>query len=384
MSMMAESNSNGMEITSITQLSDFFQRFESIDVSKLIESITYNVESQTVIIQLANLLRTEAERISRHRSEPREDNELKRLSEHYRTRYPELVEHFRNWKPCREELVQTSNTYADTIDRNYTVVSSFRILTSVADIFGTIMQFQQSNSSWSKFALENASAFGLMSLFIEMTLSKQMHIKARKIIKKDQELFQHMKNYFKQTEELDRAVKSFFPYGIDEDLVRQIDKSSATSDEYSKLFMSIVASNVKKNVSLFRDLDFLDKADKFSTSEVGLQWFHKVTLQDNPVLYECLKSDLGDEINKILSTSIEKPEIFIDASILMSSRIRFKILLNAITIFSALSNLWNDCNSEDSGALRSLADKSKKELDAMKTIIRLLKPSGVEVDDVLQ
>lgn len=75
--------------------------------------------------------------------------------------------------------------------------------------------------------------------------------------------------------DLDDAVKTFFPYGIDQKLALKIHKSAENSDEYSKIFMSVIASNAKNDIKLIKDKEFLDNADMFSTSEVGVKWYRK-------------------------------------------------------------------------------------------------------------
>lgn len=90
--------------------------------------------------------------------------------------------------------------------------------------------------------------------------------------------FKHICIYifrFKQTDELDATVRSFFPYGIDKDVVKKIHISSDNFDDYQKIFIAVVTSNVKQNVKLFKNKEFLDTAERFATSEAGKLWFHK-------------------------------------------------------------------------------------------------------------
>lgn len=51
--------------------------------------------------------------------------------------------------------------------------------------------------------------------------------------------------------------------------------SSDNFDDYQKIFIAVVTSNVKQNVKLFKNKEFLDTAERFATSEAGKLWFHK-------------------------------------------------------------------------------------------------------------
>ena len=74
---------------------------------------------------------------------------------------------------------------------------------------------------------------------------------------------------------MDATVRSFFPYGIDNEEVKKIHTCSENFDDYQKIFIAVVTSNVKRNVKLFKNKDFLNTAERFATSEAGKLWFHK-------------------------------------------------------------------------------------------------------------
>lgn len=204
-----ENGNNGRNINlffflfqTFNQLTEFFQQFDEHEARNVIQSITYNVASQTFVIKIRDLLRREEENIEANRTQARapEKNwaaeEIRKLSSSFAHKFPQLLQHYRAWVPFRKDLIKETKTCADKLERNFTFMSVSRIFTSSADLFGTWRRRMGSTSSLVQLALENARAFNFVTHFLQMTLSKQMHYKIAKLLEEDQELFQPIKQWY--------------------------------------------------------------------------------------------------------------------------------------------------------------------------------------------
>lgn len=176
-----------------------FQRLEEADVFNIVDTITFDTKSQTIIFHLQRLLGERAEEVDRQHSgdDDTADGKIKKLSEAYKLKYPELLEHFKEWKPDRKNLLDLLGKSSDNLERNSSIVSGFRIFTSAADIFGTLMQYKGfSDYSIANLLMENASVCGVLALFCEIVMSKKIHADVKEAIKRDQESFEKIVQWF--------------------------------------------------------------------------------------------------------------------------------------------------------------------------------------------
>lgn len=111
----------------------------------------------------------------------------------------------------------------------------------------------------------------------------------------------------------------------------------------------------------------------------------RVLLENDHYSVHALNSTLCDEIHTLSQISpTENKELYVDACRALSSTVKMKVLLNTITIISAWSNLWLGDKPQQSDIFEKLLKASGEELEKIQSIVRLLKPSGSQIDDVLK
>lgn len=175
-----------------------FQRLEEADVFNIVNTITFDTNSQTIIFHLQSLLERADEVHRRHSGDDdTPDGKIKKLSEAYKLKYPELLNHFKEWKPIRQNLLRLLGKSSDKLERNSSFVSGFRIFASAADILGTVMQYKGvSEYSLANLLMENASVCSVLALFFEINRSKKIRGNVKEAIKKDQESFEKIRQWF--------------------------------------------------------------------------------------------------------------------------------------------------------------------------------------------
>lgn len=376
-------NVMNVAIPAYLNLNDLLQNTEEAEVITMVHSVAFDSGAQDFMKLLLTLIDTQKRF---NRAGGVNESKFGNLSKTFKKKYPELVNHYKNWKPCREELIRILNKSSQNLEKCSTYTSAFRILTSAADILGTtLLNKGESTFSLPKLLMENASTYGIFALVFEKIISKKIHKDVKNAIVKDQDLFENITQWFGQTKELDKAIRNFFPYGIDKELVKKIHANADNLKDYHQLFMSILASNVQQDVKLFKDTEFLHNAGRVASSEVGKVWFYKVILENDPCVVHCLNSTLCEEIQElqVRVSPIENREMCVDAVRLLSNTVKMKVILNLMTIISAGSNIWLGDRPEEANTFQKLSDKTKNELKQIRNIIRLLKPADFS-DGILE
>lgn len=140
--------------------------------------------------------------------------------------YDDLLYFIGMWEPTRMELLQMLADSGRELNKISKWCTVGRLMGSTIDTLGTVGGLYFPESRYSTFALRTATSFGLLALFstiTEMKISKDIYYDLVTLVHKDQELFAPIQLWYRQTEELERAMKNIFPFDITESIVKEFD-----------------------------------------------------------------------------------------------------------------------------------------------------------------
>lgn len=204
---------------------------------------------------------------------------LENLSPRYRDRYQVLLNRVATWKPRREASILNLTTFINKLDWNFKASTMVRLLSSTVDASGSVAGLLfRSEAAWATHALNGASFLGLcglVSTVAEVEMSKRILDEVSDIIEKDHTLLQPILSWFEESEDLDAAVQGLFPYGIDKNIVQEIQADAAEVDQHLQIFKAVLLSNVRRENELLDNKDFLHSLNLFSRSEVAPLWWNR-------------------------------------------------------------------------------------------------------------
>ncbi|XP_054706924.1 uncharacterized protein LOC129216732 [Uloborus diversus] len=366
-------------------LKEFIERLNEDEIQRYVSSITYDIETQQIFIQLSQKYLKTADDLEATRTANAgiraASSRLSSLSKQFKETYPILLRAFQKWSPCRQKLIMISKSGATSLERNSKWLSSLRLVCSFVDLAGTLAEvvLRNGQSPWSDFASTTASSFGflgILSTMVEMGISRRIHSRLTKAVRADQKHFEPVKEWFEQTSALESAVKDFFPYGIDKNLVKKIESSMSSIDKNVKICLTAVISKAQKDIRLVKDEKLWQNADLFSRSEAAELWWNKVIMEDQPMFRESLISFLEEDIRQTrmyLSTTTQYYRL-LEARNFIRISTRAKVLLIIGNMISAAMHLFDDDLSEISEAFRELGQGTEKELRAIESVVEQLKP----------
>ncbi|XP_035216249.1 uncharacterized protein LOC118189700 [Stegodyphus dumicola] len=359
-------------------LTDLLQKLDETDISSFLNYLDSHSTSR--VEKIHSLLEHKDEVVSRIGPQTEIARRvLQQLEQRHVTEYNRFLRQVQKWKPLRLKLLTSLREAADIIDRDCKLTTVARLSSTTIDIVGSVFGlFLNSESKWKSEVFKAASISGAFGLFFTVLEVQRTHSKLTEIlscIEEDKIAFKPIASWLRDSEELDAAIQSLFPYGIDKSLVREIHYSAAKLDGYLKFFKAGLLSNVRKNRNLIKDVDFLNSLKLFAESEVASIWWDSVFFRNDPIQLDFARMITQFEFGQasgIIMQSI--PALPLEQQRLGSLPVIGRIGLNLLTVIETFRDLRQGAKSKYAYALRKIMTEMQNEFDSITNLVLHLKP----------
>ncbi|XP_015909247.1 uncharacterized protein [Parasteatoda tepidariorum] len=305
-------------------------------------------------------------------------DELKYL---FDERFRILLKRVEDWKLVRIPLIKKIEDYIESLDKNFKLSSIARLVGSTTDVVGSVGGLLMSSDS-AKYAFNIASACGLLGIFAtvaEITSSKKILDDVNDSIEEDYKSLDLIVKWFHGNEDLDFAVQDsrIFPYGVDKDIALQVQEASHELEDYMKVFVSALASNVRKDSDILEDIDFLHGLQMFTWSNVARLWWNRIIFRKHPITLDLNRMMLQMEFGQMQSLVLQSiPSLPLEQQRLTSLPVAGRIMLNCLTIYDSMFYIRQGAKSLHSDKLRKLLKEMKRELRTIDSLIERMKPAN--------
>ncbi|CAL1263001.1 unnamed protein product [Larinioides sclopetarius] len=390
--------------TSITcqlqPLEDLFEDYEGYTQLRIIANAgLQDPVSRKFIVNIANLLATFYDN---HKIEFRDKEFSDRLSESawkYKED-PELVRHFSNWCTSRKELIRITNSAAEDLDQQLFIVNIARMFGSFVEILnslnlGIYQKFCSIIASYCynispklgfiiECALELAPHLrfmGFASSFFDILRSQLVISRVVNAIKNDEDMFTSLKEWCDETKKLDDSVQKLFPYGINKDITKNIEKAVKDLGKEEKIFTATVLSNVKEDPLIYKNGKFLVEVFLFCRSDAAKDWYKRLITGASPADLEygmlCLRNQLqqleGEYADSATKLEMGKSTVNQMENITKNSirSILGRIVvcsMSGMSIYCCYGNMRAGSKHRYSDTLRELSKNAQSLLNAMEKI----------------
>jgi len=298
------------------------------------------------------------------------------------------------WSAKRREMIEIARISAGKLDDSFITATVGRLLGSSIDLLHNIDSiFEQKITGFLTDLAFNVSptfglvsqAFcysvpylahlGLVSSFGDILNSKFILRGVLKVMNEDIQLFESIQEWFQETKELDADVKKLFPFGMDSDIVKDVEQTLSNCDSQTKLFATAFLSNVKMNPSLMKNTKFLSEMFLFSRSEVADEWYKRALKMEHPIDIETAKLEFRNELKELNKSSPDSEatvEVGGHVVKLKSVPHLVQATLDCISIYFSYKELQDGAKHKNSDIRRELSKRAELCLNKIKLVKRKL------------
>lgn len=188
-----------------------------------------------------------------------------------------LLYHIRRLEPVRQRLLESIERNEEEIQETYNYTNLGRLLGSAVDIAGTIGGLLMTDSfpRYASWAFRSATAFGLLgivSTFSEMNILKTTLDNLMKQIAFDQEIIAPIQRWYQQTEELESAMQTVFPFDVTSHMVSEFADSWNTEITPDRLLAALIRSIADQDIGRLRDEGLIRNLINFSLYPASQDW----------------------------------------------------------------------------------------------------------------
>lgn len=188
-----------------------------------------------------------------------------------------LLYHIRRLEPVRQRLLESLARNEEEIQETYNYTNFGRLLGSAVDIVGTIggLLMRDSYPRYANWAFRAATTFGLLgiaSTFSEMNNSKTTLDNLMRQIAFDQEIIAPIQRWYQQTEELELAMQTVFPFDVTSHMVSEFADSRNTEISPERLLATLMRSIAEQDIGRLRDEGLIRNLINFSLYPASQDW----------------------------------------------------------------------------------------------------------------
>lgn len=183
----------------------------------------------------------------------------------------------RRQEPVRQRLLESLARNEKEIQSTYNLTNFGRLVGSAVDIAGTIggLLLRDSHPDCANWAFRAATTIGLVGLastFMEMNISKTTLDNLMSQIAFDQEMIAPIQRWYQQTEELELAMQTVFPFDVTSHMVAEFADARNTEITPVRLLATLIRSIAEQDIGRLKDVGLMRNLINFSLYPASQDW----------------------------------------------------------------------------------------------------------------
>ncbi|CAL1263004.1 unnamed protein product, partial [Larinioides sclopetarius] len=386
----------------ITRLNKFLEQGGTSQLRSITNEGVHDPASRSQLVDICKLLTSYYDQCRSAISEDKLQGEIYKVSEtssKYKNNL-ELRNDFSNWCKARKELIEISKSTANRLDQQFFIINIARMIGSIVDALNSldlglcqqmcfsvgcyVDNFSPNLGIIIKSALQFAPHLrymGFVSSFIDILESQVAIKRVMNVVKNDEDMFEPIEEWLKETEKFNDNVKRLLPYQINNEITKSIEDALGELGEEQKIFSAAILSNIMKDPMIHKDKKFMTDAVRFCRSDAAKGWYERIIKGACPSELDRDLMSLHEELQKLegadadVASTVENGKCMaqtVEIATKTNERSDFGrvaiFTMSGMSIYWSIGNIRAGSKHRYSDRLRKLSRKAQSFLNVMEQI----------------